>query len=95
MTGFLFSLSLFLSCTPWFDQIDYPSFNRNFYEEHPEITALSKQEVIELKKKLGIKVRAYISKITMIYAEYVLEHHGSFTPIHIHVSVLITISLKF
>lgn len=37
-------------------QIDYPSFNRNFYEEHEEISSLTKMEVIELKKKMGIKV---------------------------------------
>lgn len=40
----------------WFFQIDYPSFVRNFYEEHPEITTLTKQEIIDLKKKMGIKV---------------------------------------
>jgi len=42
-------------------QIDYPSFNRDFYEEHEDIAKLSHQEVVDLKKKLGLKVRAYVS----------------------------------
>ena len=37
-------------------QIDYASFSRDFYEEHKEITNLSKQELFDLKKKLGLKV---------------------------------------
>jgi hypothetical protein len=37
-------------------QIDYCSFHKDFYEEHPDITSLPKQEMIELKKKLGLKV---------------------------------------
>ncbi len=36
--------------------IDYPSFNRNFYIEHADITALSNLEVKELKRTLGLKV---------------------------------------
>lgn len=37
-------------------QIDYPSFEKNFYIEHEEIAKLPNQDVNELKKKLGIKV---------------------------------------
>ena len=51
---------------PLFFQIDYPSFTRNFYEEHPEITALTKQEIVDLKKKLGIKVCHVLGKIKHI-----------------------------
>ncbi len=40
--------------------IDYPSFNRNFYIEHAEITALSNSEVKELKRKLGLKVSCHM-----------------------------------
>ncbi|XP_076460295.1 ATP-dependent RNA helicase DDX42-like [Babylonia areolata] len=36
--------------------IDYESFERNFYEEHEEIKALSTQQVDELRRTLGIKV---------------------------------------
>ena len=57
-----------LSCLAnWFFQIDYPSFARNFYEEHPEITALSKQEIIGLKKKMGIKVYAMKQRFCAIH----------------------------
>lgn len=42
-------------------QIDYPSFSRDFYEEHADITALTKQELFDLKKKLGLKVRQQIT----------------------------------
>ncbi|EDO43557.1 predicted protein, partial [Nematostella vectensis] len=37
-------------------EIDYKPFNKNFYEEHPEITKQSKQEIDDLRKKMGIKV---------------------------------------
>lgn len=40
-------------------EIDYPSFEKNFYEEHPDIQSLSKSDVIELRKKLGLKVSGY------------------------------------
>ena len=57
-------------------QIDYPSFARNFYEEHSEITALTKQELFDLKKKMGIKVTGYyeamISCVIFIYAKLMM-----------------------
>eukprot|EP00795_Rhopilema_esculentum_P014288 gene14288-5323_t len=37
-------------------EIDYKNFDRNFYEEHSEIAALSRSDVEALRKKLGIKV---------------------------------------
>ena len=41
-------------------QIDYPSFEKNFYEEHAGIQTLSKADVVELRKKLGLKVNMYL-----------------------------------
>ena len=40
-------------------QIDYPSFTRDFYSEHNEISTLSSVEVIQLRSKLGLKVTGY------------------------------------
>lgn len=37
-------------------EVEYTDFERNFYEEHSDIAALSNSEVEELKRKLGIKV---------------------------------------
>ena len=37
-------------------QIDYPSFGRDFYEEHSEISALTAAEVRDLRKKTGLRV---------------------------------------
>ena len=37
-------------------QIDYPSFERNFYEQHSEISVLSPAEVRDLRKKMGLRV---------------------------------------
>src|SRR5699024_8234800 len=37
-------------------QIDYPSFERNFYQEPEEIQRLSGAEVGELRRKLGLQV---------------------------------------
>ncbi|XP_071949373.1 ATP-dependent RNA helicase DDX42-like [Antedon mediterranea] len=37
-------------------EIEYDSFNKNFYEEHQDIAKLSYHDVIDLRKKLGIKV---------------------------------------
>ena len=36
--------------------IDYEPFNKNFYEEHPEIQSLTQEQVAELRNKLGIRV---------------------------------------
>jgi len=36
--------------------IDYPSFGRDFYEEHSEISALTAAEVRDLRKKMGLRV---------------------------------------
>ena len=48
---------ILLGCGFVYMQIEYSSFNRDFYEEHSDIASLSNQEVVELKKKLGLKVR--------------------------------------
>ena len=42
-------------------QIDYPFFSRDFYQEHSDITALTQQEVKDIKKKMGIKVSPSIT----------------------------------
>jgi ATP-dependent RNA helicase DDX42 len=38
-------------------QIDYAKFEKNFYQEHEEITNLGKGQVEELRNKLNIKVQ--------------------------------------
>lgn len=37
-------------------QIQYDKFEKNFYQEHDEIKAISGEQVNELRKTLGIKV---------------------------------------
>lgn len=39
--------------------IDYPSFEKNFYEEHDDIKKLLKNELKQLRQRLGIKVMGY------------------------------------
>ncbi|XP_032673039.1 ATP-dependent RNA helicase DDX42 isoform X1 [Odontomachus brunneus] len=38
------------------NEIDYESFEKNFYNVHEEIASLSKQQIDDLRKTLGIKV---------------------------------------
>ena len=40
-------------------QINYSSFEKNFYEEHDDIKKLLKNELKKLRDKMGIKVRTY------------------------------------
>lgn len=40
-------------------EIDYPAFSKDFYVEHPEISALSQQEVKDTCKKLGVRVTGF------------------------------------
>ncbi|XP_077170386.1 ATP-dependent RNA helicase DDX42 isoform X2 [Paroedura picta] len=37
-------------------EIEYPSFEKNFYDEHEEITSLTPQQVVELRHKLNLRV---------------------------------------
>lgn len=37
-------------------QIEYPPFEKNFYDEHEEITSLTPQQVVELRHKLNLRV---------------------------------------
>ena len=37
-------------------EINYETFEKNFYEEHEDIAKLSSNEIVELRKKLGIHV---------------------------------------
>lgn len=39
--------------------IEYRPFEKNFYEEHIDIVALSKDQIEDLRKTLGIKVYKY------------------------------------
>ncbi|WKY01721.1 hypothetical protein Q1695_015601 [Nippostrongylus brasiliensis] len=39
--------------------ITYPSFNKNFYEEHEEIKKLNHVEVMRLREKLGLRVGGF------------------------------------
>lgn len=38
-------------------EIDYEDFEKNFYEEHEEVSKLTDAQVAELRKKLDIRVR--------------------------------------
>ena len=46
-------LTIFLH---YFFQIEYDTFNKNFYEEHSDISRLDYAQVLELRRKLGIRV---------------------------------------
>ncbi|NWS81098.1 DDX42 helicase, partial [Toxostoma redivivum] len=37
-------------------EIEYPPFEKNFYDEHEEITSLTPQQVVELRHKLNLRV---------------------------------------
>ncbi|XP_067397123.1 ATP-dependent RNA helicase DDX42 isoform X2 [Emydura macquarii macquarii] len=37
-------------------EIEYPPFEKNFYDEHEEITSLSPQQIVELRHKLNLRV---------------------------------------
>ncbi|XP_075032951.1 ATP-dependent RNA helicase DDX42 [Mixophyes fleayi] len=37
-------------------EIEYPPFEKNFYEEHEEITVLTPQQIVELRCKLNLRV---------------------------------------
>nr|XP_060636767.1 ATP-dependent RNA helicase DDX42 isoform X1 [Anolis sagrei ordinatus]XP_060636768.1 ATP-dependent RNA helicase DDX42 isoform X1 [Anolis sagrei ordinatus] len=37
-------------------EIEYPPFEKNFHEEHEEITSLTPQQVVELRHKLNLRV---------------------------------------
>ena len=38
-------------------------FSKNFYEEHEEIKKLTEEDVVKLRKSLGVKVRMNITLI--------------------------------
>uniref|UniRef100_A0A7C9DXI7 RNA helicase n=1 Tax=Opuntia streptacantha TaxID=393608 RepID=A0A7C9DXI7_OPUST len=40
-------------------EIDYESFNKDFYEERPSISGMSEQEVIEYRKSLNIRISGF------------------------------------
>jgi ATP-dependent RNA helicase DDX42 len=42
-------------------QIKYAEFTKNFYEEHPEIAAVTPDHMIELRRKLGIHVSGILA----------------------------------
>ncbi|XP_034611611.1 ATP-dependent RNA helicase DDX42 isoform X1 [Trachemys scripta elegans] len=37
-------------------EIEYPPFEKNFYEEHEEISSLTPQQIVELRHKLNLRV---------------------------------------
>jgi hypothetical protein len=39
--------------------IEYPEINKNFYEEHPEISQLSEEDAKILRKKIEVNVSGY------------------------------------
>lgn len=39
-------------------QIDYPPFEKNFYNEHEELNILTPIQVVELRQKLNLRVGA-------------------------------------
>jgi len=38
-------------------EIEYAEFTKNFYEEHEDISNMTPDQMVELRKKLGINVR--------------------------------------
>jgi len=40
--------------------MEYPEFTKNFYEEHEEISNMTPDQMIELRKKLGINVQSLL-----------------------------------
>ena len=52
--------------------IDYARFNKNFYVEHEEITAMSADKVNELRDKLGIRVSVKTQSVWYVVSVDVL-----------------------
>lgn len=48
-------------------QIEYPPFEKNFYDEHEEITSLTPQQVVELRHKLNLRVSMSQSHLLGIF----------------------------
>jgi len=38
-------------------EIEYTDFTKNFYEEHEDISNMTPDQMVELRRKLGISVR--------------------------------------
>lgn len=53
-------------------QIDYNSFEKNFYVEHEDISKLTKSEVDDLRKKLNIRVSKVKHKYSLISQDHCL-----------------------
>ena len=60
------------------NEIDYIKFEKNFYDEHGDITKMTHKDVVELRKSLGIKVRAlYVRtyvRICCVFVHVYLPH---------------------
>jgi len=48
-------------------EIEYPEFTKNFYEEHEEIANMTPDQMIELRKKLGINVRFIAFSVSVFF----------------------------
>ena len=46
-------------------EVEYAEFTKNFYEEHEDISNMTPDQMIELRKKLGINVH-----VTALYTSY-------------------------
>ncbi|OZJ04808.1 hypothetical protein BZG36_02351 [Bifiguratus adelaidae] len=55
-------------------EIDYLDFEKNFYEEHPDIAALTDDRVVEIRKKLNMHVSgAEVAKPCISFAHFGFE----------------------
>ncbi|NP_001348571.1 ATP-dependent RNA helicase DDX42 isoform c [Mus musculus] len=48
-------------------EIDYPPFEKNFYNEHEEITNLTPQQLIDLRHKLNLRIHAECKRFGKAY----------------------------
>lgn len=54
-------------------EIEYAEFTKNFYEEHEDISNMTPDHMIQLRKKLGINVH-FITLLTFYYFRWKFYH---------------------
>jgi len=55
-------------------EIEYAEFTKNFYEEHDEISNMTPDQMIELRKKLGINV-CFTAFLLCLYYLLILQRN--------------------
>uniref|UniRef100_A0A665TIV6 ATP-dependent RNA helicase DDX42 n=1 Tax=Echeneis naucrates TaxID=173247 RepID=A0A665TIV6_ECHNA len=53
-------------------QIDYPAFEKNFYNEHEELSSLTGTQVLELRQKLNLRVSPQLAFCTLA-STYIIQ----------------------